>query len=130
MRLFHELIFDRFIEGATGFGGFGQAVHWEPVLGFVDTMRFMLLADHVSGTLPDLQVLILQRPELTDVFNSSFIPLFAKTLTPGQTDLLAGSVTPSDADAPGSYHYQLYVSLNGTDPKARIRIWVTGRGKA
>jgi hypothetical protein len=130
MRLFHELIFDQFIEGATGFGGLTQPLHWAPILGAVDTMRFMLLADHVSGTLPDLQVLILQRPELTDLFTSPLIPLFAKTLTPGQTDLLTGSVTPSDSDAPGSYHYHVYVSLNGTAPRARIRIWVTGRGRA
>jgi len=50
MRLFHELVFDRFIEGATGFGGFTSKFMWDPVIGGVDTLRLMVVADHVSGT--------------------------------------------------------------------------------
>lgn len=135
MRLFHELMFEQYIEGSTGFGGFSAPLHWVPIMGIVDTLRYVLIADHVAGTSLQLQVIALQRPEMTELFDSAFFPIFATGLTQGQTAMLSASVTPSDPDAPALYHRDLLVSLNGDPdpaptPRAHVRIWVTGRGRA
>lgn len=130
MRLFHELMFDRYLDGGTGFAGYTAPLHWLPIMGVVDTLRFVLIADHVAGSDLQLQVIALQRPEMTELWDPAFNPIFSAGLTAGQTAILTASVTQADLDSPATYHRDLLVALNGTDPKARIRIWVTGRGRA
>lgn len=130
MRLFHELVFDYFFEAATGFGGLANPVHWDPVMGGVESLRFMFVSDHVAGTAPTLTVLILERPELTEVFSNNGSVL-NEVLTVNQTNVHTFSVTPDDGWMPDSYSFRLYVAFNGGDsPKARVRAWVTGRGRA
>lgn len=126
MRLFHELVFESFIEGA---GTFTQPLHWGPVMGGIDTMRFMICADKVSGSSLMLQVVAGQQPFLSNVSAPNPGTVLNQALTAGQLNLFSGSIRPTDADAPASYNYHLAVSLSGTNPKAHVRIWVTGRGR-
>src|SRR5438552_17987 len=129
MRLFHELVYERFMEGADGFGGSPSKIQWDPVIGCVDTLRLMVVADRVSGTGVVLNVGVFERPELT---GNEFIPVSAPlpnvSLTAGQLNVF--NATLSDPNIPFSYGAFLWVSLNGTNPKAHVRIWVTGRGRA
>jgi hypothetical protein len=130
MRLFHELVFDSFFEGATGFGGRESKFIWDPVIGGVDTLRLMVVADRVSGTGVVLNVGVFEQPEVgTGV---EFIPVNSPIpntpLISGQVNVL--NATLSDPNVPFSYGAFLWVSLNGTSPIAHVRIWVTGRGRA
>ena len=127
MLLFHELVFDCFMEGAVIRT---QPLEWVPVLGGVETVRFMLEADHVAGSPVNIQVQAFQLADMTNVIGASAIFLFNTSLTVGQTTMLSASITPSGAESPASYGYHLQVTLGGTSPKAHIRIWATGRGRA
>lgn len=132
MRVFHELVLDKYIEGATGFGGVINKLYWDAVIGAVDTARLMVIADHVSGSAVVLNVAVAEEPELTatETANFDFVTtvLSNAPLSVGQTNIF--NLTLTDPNVPMSYGSFLYVSLNGTTPKARVRIWVTGRGRA
>jgi len=133
MRLFHELVFDRHIEGSTGLGGFLGPLHWSPVMGNVETLRFMIIADEVSGSSLALNVAVGETPNLTELLTFLDHVLPNEPLTPGATNVFNVSLRLDDT--PASYAYFLYVSLNGDPepapmPRAHVRIWVTGRGRA
>lgn len=139
MRLFHELVFEKYFDGSTGFGGYSQRVAWGPVMGAVDAVRFMILVDGVSGTSLSLQILAQGRPEQTDLYFADPYLIFSKDFgtgfVAGQSYIFSGSIPPSDPAAPSSYDCHLYVSFNGDvdpapTPRAHVRIWATGRGRA
>lgn len=128
MRIFHELVVDDFI--ADTFSHQIKSVSWEAVMGNFETLRFFVVANSVSGTSPTLTLQFFEEPDLTYIRNWSATPINGVALTAGQENLLTASISASDAAMPASYGYRLDYNLGGTSPTARVRIWVTGRGKA
>ena len=132
MKVFHELIFDEYMEETTGgvsAKAYRARMHWWPAIGNVDSLRFHGVADRVSATV-SLKWTLYDTP----TFDTShlhqvkdFTPM--PSLTAGQTTTFQGSVGPADAQVPASYAYVLICSLQ-TVAKAHVRIWVTGRGRA
>jgi hypothetical protein len=133
MRIFHELVVDDVVSD----GNFHLSrFPWMAVLGNFETMRVIVVADGVSGSPNPVMNMVLQEtPDNTDtIANTLPSPpnniISNATLTSGQTNILQGAVGPQDAN-PASYGYSLVYAIGGTPPfQARIRVWVTGRGRA
>lgn len=133
MKIFHELVVDDFV--ADGNLHWSR-IQWSPVLGNFETMRFFVVADHVSGSPnPVLNVVLQETPNVTDTIAAALPAptnnlITNASLTPGQTAMLQAAIGPSDPN-PTSYANWVAYALTGTAPfAARIRIWVTGRGRA
>lgn len=119
MRIFHELVFDEFIEGT---GLLLTRRFWMPVTGAFETGKLFVVADFVSGSTVALSVQIDESPELNVIQNTIGLALSAVALTPGQTNTFTAALS-----TPLSYGLQLLVWLTGTSPKAHVRMWLTGR---
>ena len=132
MRIFHELVMDEFIEGATGFFPPREGDHWFPIMGHFEMMRVMLVVDHVSGSNVALSVNVWEAPDMTEIHKNPLLTVIGAGLIIGQTNILQGSITP-DLVLPATHGYWMYVGLSGDaspPPIAHVRMWVTGRGRA
>lgn len=125
MRIFHELAVDEVL-GDANYAKF----QWEAVMGNVETLRIVVVAESVSGTNPTFSLSMYESPDLSSDMNLMTTLVNAAPLMPGQANVMAVSVSNADSFMPASYAYRLYFALGGTSPSARVRIWVTGRGKA
>src|SRR5689334_8348090 len=124
MLLFHELVADDYVP-PDGIARFAKR-HWDPVLGNLEQLRIMVVADRVSGSGPLLSMNVFESPDLSDaVLNAFAFPFVNAPLTVGQANVLTASLTPSTV---ASYSYTFSYVLTGTTPRAHIRIWVSGRG--
>lgn len=126
MKIFHELVFDEFMEGNTT--QYRARMHWWPVMGNVDTLRFYGVADYVS-TAVDLNWTLYDVASLDTTHLHQVKAFTAVPLSAGQTKQFQSSVSDADAGMPASYGYILLCSLSAA-AKAHVRIWVTGRGRA
>ncbi len=129
MRIFHELIVDDYMEDtAVHF----TKSHWNATIGNFETMRLFIVADRVSGTSPALFISLDETPimDLSRLSGVTFAGLGTVPLVAGQTNTFTGAVSVSDPGMPASYALPIVYLLQGTSPKAHIRIWVTGRGRA
>jgi len=128
MQLLNELVEDTFINGAATVIA---KLQWIPVLGNLDNLRFIVVADQVSGTGLLLTVKLLETPTFR---TSGPHSLLLKTLVSaapvaGQSNFYQASL--SDADLlPPSHGLAIRYSLSGTTPAVHLRIWATGRGRA
>lgn len=126
MRTFHKLVFDDSVDGTT-------AVYTppsvEPLLGLCEALTISGYAAGVSGTTPTLTVRIEQSPDQrhwsdrngTAEINAASLSTTAETTFQGNDGSPVGATRPGFA--------RLKITLGGTTPKARLRIWVTGRGE-
>jgi len=133
MKIFHEMLVDDFV--ADGNPHWSR-IHWSAVIGNFESMRFFVIADHVSGSPnPTLNVTLQETPNVTEpVPNTLSLPanslITNASLASGQTAILQAAIGPSDPN-PRSYANWVVYVLSGTAPfSARIRVWVTGRGRA
>jgi len=124
VKAFHELVFDGRIE--DGALHWCAAWPWQLAFGSVDTLKFFVAADSVEGVGPTLTLGIF---ESGDALHNNFaaLPINGAPLNLGAHTTLTGAYVPADAGSPGSHWLGLACLLGGTDPKAHIRIWVTGR---
>lgn len=130
MKIFHELVFDEFMEGT---GLYRYPFHWWPVLGNVESVRFYGVADHVSANVNLVWVLhhypVLDTSRTQPAPWPTVVKLFGEiVMTGGQTAIFQDSILPTDPGMPGSYAYMLICNLK-TAAKAHVRIWATGRGR-
>lgn len=126
MRIFHELIIDDFVEDTNLYW---TKIHWAPVMGNFEDMRAVLIADRISGGAPTVTVTLYEDVALDLVANFGNVVLINGGLTAGQTTTLAGAVNSSSPSMPAAYAYPISYILGGTTPKARLRMWITGRGR-
>jgi len=120
MRIFNELVTNDWIDDNT----FRSIeFYWEPALGAIDTMRFFVVADKVTGASPSLNVSLYEGPDITK--RNGMATLVSSTLTAGTANTFTASLLDT---TPGSYALSLGWWLTGGT--AHLRIWVTGRGKA
>jgi hypothetical protein len=123
MRRFHELIFDRYCENA---GFFSPIQAYNYLFGYVHTLRFIIVADVVSGGSPTLTIPVYEtgNAQQANVIKEllSLAPLAANA-----SNIFSASVAATDAAYPPAKYLVPVVVLGGTDPKAHVRIWATGR---
>lgn len=126
MKIFHELVEEVFINGPTSLP---IKVQWPPVLGNIDNLRFIIVADEISGSSLLFTVSLYESPDVTSA-RAHKVKDLVSGVAPvvGQTNVYQAML--SDADGPISYSYNVGYTLTGTTPRAHVRIWVTGRGRA
>jgi hypothetical protein len=124
MRLFNILAFDNLIQGTA-------AIYTDPLiarqLATADRLKYHVYADQVSGTSPTITV---QGEESGNGVNwankAGTAEINAQALNTSGTSIVRGS----DTGTTGSTGMvRVRIQLGGTTPVARIRLWVTGRGR-
>lgn len=129
MQILHELVEDTFLNGAVTQVA---KLQWIPVLGNFDNLRVIVIADQVSGSSLTLSVDLRETPTFkTAGVGSRQLKNLVNAAAPvaGQSNMYQASL--SDADAlPPTYGLAIRYTFGGTNPRAHIRIWVTGRGRA
>jgi hypothetical protein len=124
MRIFHVLLLDDRIEGNAPL--YSSPLH-NALLGSVESLRIYCTSENTSGTSPLLTVQIEESGNQVYWRTKAFL---------AEIDNVALSTTaPTVAVGrdrgllPSQGFLRLRVQLGGTAPKARVRIWVTGRGE-
>lgn len=124
MRTYHTLVFDEMIEGTA-------PVYSDPsyngLLASTEKVELAAVVDTVSGTSPTLTVRIHEGPDGIHWRNkNATAEINGVSITAVPVPLTVGL----DAGANlGSGQARLEVTLGGTNPKAHVRIWATGRGE-
>jgi hypothetical protein len=127
MRVFHTVVFDDTVEGTT-------AVYTGPqhnsILGFPDALSIYGYAAQAAGTSPTITVQVEHGPDERRWINRN------GTAEVNAVSLNAATETPfsgNDLNPAGTTRLgfaRLRVQIGGTgSPKARVKIWVTGRGE-
>lgn len=121
MQAFHVLVFDDALEDTT-------SVYIDPKfnadLAAADKLQIMGVATQISGTTPTLTVQVEHSPD-----NRHFVPK-SRTAEIDAASLASPPVLVSGNDpgtVPSGGFVRLRIALGGTSPKARLRLWVTGR---
>lgn len=125
MRIQNDLVYDATMDGTT-------SVYvdpaWHDRLGLPDRLTLFAVADGVSGTSPTLSVQLEESSDQQSWLNvngSAEIP--ATTISTSATTALVGYCTGA---FPNMTFIRARLQLGGTTPRARVRLWVTGRGEA
>ena len=126
MRIFHELVVEEVVCDQLYHR---SEPHWMLMLGAFESTRITVVADRVSGTSPTIYVGAQHSPDAT--WKAAFLAdaIASGSIPPGQKTMVTGTL--GDLSTPGSYATELLYKLTDSPgtPKARIRIWVTGRGR-
>ena len=125
MRVFHSLVFDENIESTTD--QFIDA-SWNAQLGLPDKLTLFAVTDTVSGTSPTLAVQIQESPDQVHWLNKSTAAEIPST-TALSTSANTVAVGRDPGTTPSAAFVRLRIALGGTNPKAHVRVWVTGRGE-
>jgi len=121
MRDFHELVFDDQCGPSTFYL---PAWPWLLLGGSVDSMKVVVSADSVLGADTIFNLAFLEGADLQFIDTTTF-PLAGVPLSPSQNTVLSCAYTP--ADGPPLHFAGVIFAIDGTDPRAHIRIWITGR---
>ena len=125
MKIFHELVFDEFMEGTLQYV---NRMHWRPVMGNFESLRLFGVAERVSATV-NLAWNLQASPKFEGAHLHLVKTFTSVQLNSGQKTLFQASVPPTDPGMPASHDYALFCNLAAV-AKAHVRIWVTGRGRA
>lgn len=126
MRSFHTLAFDDVVEGTSAVY---SAPSLDSTLGSVESLSICAVASQAGGTSPTLTVQVEQGPDERRWENRN---------TTAEIDGVSLSKTAenvetaNDGDPAGATRLafvRLRIQLGGTNPQARLKIWVTGRGE-
>jgi len=90
MKIFHELVFDEFMEGT---GLYRNRIHWWPVMGCVESLRFYGVADHVSAAV-NLNWTLYDSPSLDTSHLHQVKAFTAVSLPLGQKKVFQDSIPP------------------------------------
>ncbi len=122
MRTFHTLVFNETLEStATLF----TESELDDVLASADELSIFAVTDTVSGTTPTLTVRIQEGPDQIQWSNkAATAEINAVALSPTAVTTAVGR---DSGAVPSNGFVRLSVSLGGTNPRAHVRIWVTGR---
>ena len=124
MRTLHVLAFDAVIEGTTT-----QFIDpmFNQQLALADKLKLVAVTDTVSGTSPTLAVQLEESGDNRNWVNksgSAEIPATAISAT--AVTILAGA---DNGATPSSGYLRAKLTLGGTSPRARVQLWITGRGE-
>lgn len=122
MRTYSELVFDGAVEGTSPVYTLPR---WNRLLAMTRLIELGVVATDVSGTTPLLFVRSQASPDEQNWYDKGPIEIDAWTLSTTEVTLAVGS---SVLDVPTQGFVRLQIYLNGTNPKARLKIYVTGRG--
>lgn len=124
MRQFQQLCFDDYVAGTSSV--YSAAV-LDTLLGRFDRLAVHVVADKVGGTSPRITVMLEHSADSRRWLEKNDIPIVSSVpLTAGTTNSTAGG----DESSVASLRYvRLRINLEGTTPRARVRIFVCGRGK-
>lgn len=126
MRSFHRLVFDESVDGTTSVY---TSPAFEALLGLSDALTISGYASGVSGTTPTLSVAVEQSPDERHwTTRNGTAEVNAVSLsTSAETTFQGNDGSPIGASRPG--FARLKITLGGTSPRGRLKIWVTGRGE-
>jgi hypothetical protein len=122
MRIQNDLVYEGIIDGTTSVY---MDPKWQDRLGVPDRLVLFVVADGASGTSPTLLV---QLEESADQLNwvncqgTAEIP--ATSISTSATTVLVGHLGTA---FPIPAFIRARIQLGGTSPRARVRLWVTGR---
>lgn len=127
MRVFHTCVFDDTVDGTTATY---TSPRFNALLGLSDSLSISGYATQASsGSTPTLTVQVEQGPDERRWANrNGTAEVDALTLsTTAETAVQGNDGTPVGVNRQG--FARLRIQLGGTTPKARVKIWVTGRGE-
>lgn len=125
MRLFHAQLLRDHMEGDGDLVLSSEA--WACLLSRAETLKFICITSGVSGTTPQLTLTLagagadLEYAETTKA-------LLSQVALSSTGDTFQLSYAAADSTNPPPKHLFLEATLNGTDPKALVEVWVCGRG--
>lgn len=125
-RLFNELMVDEVINGVGPNFEVYSLLPWNSILGAVDVLHFFVVVQRVQGGSPTLYVDLRETLD-DDGAESTVKVLFNSIALTSGANVLRATYAPTDT-GPAARDMYLTVRLSGTDPKAHIRVWVSGRG--
>ncbi len=121
-----ELIFDDVVQGTSDVY---TDPKWNEKLGVADVFTVGAIASQAGGTSPTLTVQVEQGPDERRWENrNTTAEINGVTLSKTAENV----ETANDGDPAGATRLafvRLRIQLGGTDPQARLKIWVTGRGE-
>jgi len=124
MRIQHDLVFDEIVDGTTSVY---TDPKWDDVLGYPDKLTLFVVTDGVSGTSPTILVQLEEGPDQRNWMNKGGGPeIPATAISTTAATALAGYDTGA---YPNPAYVRARIQLGGTSPRARVRLWVTGRGE-
>jgi hypothetical protein len=124
MKLFHFLIFDKNVEGTAPLE---SDPTYNTLLASGEKLKAFAITDTVSGSSPTLNIRLEESGDQIQWRNKAAngeidaLPLStsAKTMATGY----------DDGSQPTNGFARLRIFLGGANPKAHVRVWVTGRGE-
>jgi hypothetical protein len=121
MRLFTLEVFDDVISG-TGTNWYSTAMH-NSILGSADVFAIQAVTTGVSGTTPTLTVRLQSAADAENWANAAGTAEINAQGIANETSLVGtNSADPGMIQA----NVRLQISLGGTSPKCRLRLYVTG----
>lgn len=122
MQLFHTLVFDDAIEGITSVYSDSR---FNAEIGSADKLQVMGVVSQVSGTSPTITVQLEHSADNRNFVNkSSTAEIDGTALSTSAITVVKGYDAGSE---PLGGRARLRITLGGTSPKARVRLWITGR---
>lgn len=118
-RRFGTLVLDKVLEGTSAY--YSEA-KFHDMLGAVDKLTYLFLADQIAGTSPTVQIAVEESPDgitWDTVMFFNFAPISS----------LNGLYTDLDASVPRSKLARFRITLGGTNPSANIQVYAFGRGQ-
>lgn len=126
MRTFEHLVLDAQLDESTSY----RSDLWAELLGTAELLVVTVSATFVSGTSPTFS---LELRGSGDAFvHDSLVKVLVSSValsTAGETTLKA-TFGPADGGYPATGALVLAPTLGGVAPRARVRMWVAGRGEA
>lgn len=123
MRQYLGLVFDDWVSGlATVF----TPTYLDTVLGQFEQLAVQAIVTRAGGSSPRLNVALQHSSNGRQWMDRSDLPAIdSANLTAGSVNVLVGI----EAGGPGLAYARWLLRLEGTNPRAYVRLWMTGRGK-
>ena len=124
MLSFHVLAYDATIDGTTSVY---VDASFQNIFGLVDTLRLAAITDSVTGTSPTLTVQCRHSRDNQNWLNKSGTPeVNASSLNATGSTVILGAM--ASTPLPPAF-VRIRLQLGGTTPRARVRLFVTGRAE-
>lgn len=122
MRTFVDVVFDDWIVGLTPVY---SPSYFDTVLPRVSVLGLQAVVDSVGGIAPRITVLFQHSGDARNWLDKGSVPpISSATLDGGITTTLFGADGGSEPALP---YVRVLIRLEGTNPRAHVRLWVCGR---
>lgn len=127
MRRFVAQVFEAQVAGVASY--YTKSI-FDDALGAFDVLAVQAVVDRVTGISPRITVNLQVSGDGIHYGTKTEQPLISsEDIFPGTTNLLFGADTTS-SELPSLAYARLEIHLEGTSPRARVRIWICCRGGA